>query len=198
MLEVASATVQGRLTIRALRAETYLSRIISDRVYYALLMGYFFNSIQNWAILMLNLLNGCLATAVAGLLIGLGGSHSAGWGGLALVNTITLGQDSMLLLMWWTRFESSMASMERIFEYTHHTAQETVTLPATAVTETWPETGSITLNNLSLAYTYVFEHQPQFLISSNHSLYRSHIVVDGVTVKIAPGSKVAILGRTGR
>ncbi|KAM3506765.1 hypothetical protein MY10362_002164 [Beauveria mimosiformis] len=152
MLEVASATVPGRLTVRALRADKFLSQVISDKVYHALLMGYIFSSVQYWAILMLNLLNGCLATAVAGLLVGLEGSQSAGWGGLALVNTITLGQDAMLLLMWWTRFETWMASMERIFDYTHNTPQEKMVLPAAAVGDSWPERGSVTLDNLSLDY----------------------------------------------
>ncbi|KAH8718239.1 ABC transporter atnG [Beauveria bassiana] len=152
MLEVASATVPGRLTVRALRAEQFLSHVISDKVHHALLMGYIFSSVQNWAILMLNLLNGCLATAVAGLLVGLGGSQSAGWGGLALVNTITLGQDAMLLLTWWTRFETSMASMERIFDYTHNTPQEKIVPPAAAVGDSWPERGSVELDNLSLNY----------------------------------------------
>lgn len=158
MLEVASATVQGRLTVRALRGEDFLSQVISDRIYHALLMGYIFTSVQNWAVLMLNLLNGCLATAVAGLLVGLGGAQSAGWGGLALVNTITLGQDAMLLLTWWTRFESSMASMDRISDYTNATPQEKVERPEADVGETWPEKGDIALENLSLAYEYVFGH----------------------------------------
>ncbi|KAM3468574.1 hypothetical protein MY5147_007798 [Beauveria neobassiana] len=152
MLEVASATVPGRLTVRALRAEKFMSQVISDKVYHALLMGYIFSSVQNWAILMLNLLNGCLATAVAGLLVGLGGSQSAGWGGLALVNTIMLGQDAMLLLTWWTRFETSMASMERIFDYTHNTPQKKMVPPAAAVGDSWPERGSVELDNLSLDY----------------------------------------------
>lgn len=158
MLETASATVQGRLTIRALRGEKFLSQVISDRVYHALLMGYIFGSIQHWAILMLNLLNGCLATAVAALLVGLGGAQSAAWGGLALVNTISLGQDAMLLLIWWTRFESSMASMERIFDYTHRTPQEKVVLPEAIVTDSWPEKGDVELDSLSLAYEYAFSH----------------------------------------
>ncbi|KAJ3493998.1 hypothetical protein NLG97_g4364 [Lecanicillium saksenae] len=178
MLEVASGSVQGRLTVRALRGEGFMSRIISERTQHAILMGYLFTSVQNWAILMLSLLNVCLATAVAGLLVGLGGSRSASWGGLALVNTISLGQEAMLLLTWWTRFESSMASIERIFDYTHDKPQEKIATPAAVITDSWPEAGNISFENLSLSHS-------------------SHVAAEGITVDIASGSKVAVLGRTG-
>lgn len=119
-------------------------------------MGYLFKSVQIWVTLMLGLVNGCLAIALASLLISLGGSNSITWGGLALVNVIRLGQDAMLLLTWWTRFESTMACMDRICDYTQRTPQERVQIPEAPVDCAWPEHGRIQVKNLSLAHQYVF------------------------------------------
>ncbi|KAF1734363.1 ABC transporter C family member 8 [Beauveria bassiana] len=178
MLEMVSALLEGRTTILALRQEQYTARVMSDRIQRGLKIGYLFSAVQIWATLMLGLLNGCLAIALATLLIGLGGSKSVAWGGLALVNIIRLGQDNMLLMDWWTSFESEMASMDRIYGYIHLTPQERRQALDIRPPSDWPKRGSIRLDNLSLAHG-----QRQ--------------VVKHLSVNIPPKSKVAILGRTG-
>ncbi|OAA52989.1 ABC transporter, transmembrane domain, type 1 [Cordyceps fumosorosea ARSEF 2679] len=178
MLEMVSAFLEGRTTILALRQEQFTARVISDRIQRGLKIGYLFSAVQIWATLMLGLLNGCLAIALAALLIGLGGSKSVAWGGLALVNIIRLGQDNMLLMNWWTSFESDMASMDRIYGYIHLTPQERGQALHIRPPSDWPERGSIRLDNLSLAY-------------------RERHIVKHLSVNIPPKSKVAILGRTG-
>ncbi|KAM3535756.1 hypothetical protein MY4038_001032 [Beauveria bassiana] len=178
MLEMVSALLEGRTTILALRQEQYTARVMSDRIQRGLKIGYLFSAVQIWVTLMLGLLNGCLAIALATLLIGLGGSKSVAWGGLALVNIIRLGQDNMLLMNWWTSFESEMASMDRIYGYIHLTPQERRQALDMRPPSDWPKRGSIRLDNLSLAHG---ERQ----------------VVKHLSVNIPPKSKVAILGRTG-
>ncbi|KAM0745506.1 hypothetical protein ACQRIT_000890 [Beauveria bassiana] len=178
MLEMVSALLEGRTTILALRQEQYTARVMSDRIQRGLKIGYLFSAVQIWVTLMLGLLNGCLAIALATLLIGLGGSKSVAWGGLALVNIIRLGQDNMLLMNWWTSFESEMASMDRIYGYIHLTPQERRQALDIRPPSDWPKRGSIRLDNLSLAHG-----QRQ--------------VVKHLSVNIPPKSKVAILGRTG-
>lgn len=152
MLQMVGAILQGRVTIRAFNQEQYMARLMSDCINRGLKVGYLFRSVQVWVTLMLGLINGCLAIALAGLLIGLGGSNGIAWGGLALLNVIRLGQDAMLLLTWWTRFESSMASMDRICDYTRRTPQEQVQFPEVHVGSAWPEGGRIQLRDLSLTY----------------------------------------------
>ncbi|KGQ11533.1 Multidrug resistance-associated protein 1 [Beauveria bassiana D1-5] len=178
MLEMVSALLEGRTTILALRQEQYTARVMSDRIQRGLKIGYLFSAVQIWVTLMLGLLNGCLAIALATLLISLGGSKSVAWGGLALVNIIRLGQDNMLLMNWWTSFESEMASMDRIYGYIHLTPQERRQALDIRPPSDWPKRGSIRLDNLSLAHG---ERQ----------------VVKHLSVNIPPKSKVAILGRTG-
>ncbi|ATY61267.1 ABC multidrug [Cordyceps militaris] len=178
MLEMVSAMLEGRTTILALRQDQYIARVMSERIQRGLKIRYLFQAVQTWVSLMLGLLNGCLAVALAALLIGLGGSKSVAWGGLALVNIIRLGQDNMLLMNWWTSFESNMASMDRIYGYVHATPQERGHVHDMRPPSDWPERGSIRLANLSLAY-------------------RDRHIVKHLSVNIPPKSKVAILGRTG-
>ncbi|KAJ6779518.1 hypothetical protein PWT90_06369 [Aphanocladium album] len=179
MLEIISATLKGRTTIMAFEQEEHIARMISSRIQRGLKIGYLFRAIQTWVTMMLSLLNGCIAIALAGLLIGLGGSKSITWGGLALVNVIRLGQDTMLLLQWWTDFESSMASMDRIYEYLRGTPQEAVPASEANLIGAWPEHGRVRVDELSLTY-------------------QSRAIVERLTLNILPGTKVAILGRTGR
>ncbi|KAM3539614.1 hypothetical protein ARSEF1564_007485 [Beauveria bassiana] len=152
MLEMVSALLEGRTTILALRQEQYTARVMSDRIQRGLKIGYLFSAVQIWVTLMLGLLNGCLAIALATLLIGLGGSKSVAWGGLALVNIIRLGQDNMLLMNWWTSFESEMASIDRIYRYIHLTPQERRQALDMRPPSDWPKRGSIRLDKLSLAH----------------------------------------------
>lgn len=156
MLQMVSAMLEGRVTIRAFNQNQYMARLMSDCINRGLMMGYLFKSVQIWVTLMLSFINGCLAIALASLLIGLAGSNSVTWGGLALLNIIRLGQEAMLLLTWWTRFESTMASMGRICDYTQRTPQEHVQVPEARIDRTWPEHGRIQLKDLSLAHQYVF------------------------------------------
>lgn len=80
MLQMVSAILEGRITIRAFNQSQYRARPMSDCINRSLMMGYLFKSVQIWVTLMLGLINGCLAIALASLLIGLGGSHSVTWG----------------------------------------------------------------------------------------------------------------------
>ncbi|KAL6886015.1 ABC multidrug transporter [Trichoderma evansii] len=178
MLQMVSAILEGRVTIRAFNQNQYRARLMSDCINRALIMGYLFKSVQIWITLMLCFLNGCLASALASLLIGLGGSNSVTWGCLALVNIIRLGQDAMLLLMWWTRFETTMACMGRICDYTHRTPQEHVQIPEAPIDCIWPKHRRIQLKDLSLAH-------------------QSRCVIKDLSINIPAGTKVAILGRTG-
>lgn len=91
-----------------------------------------------------------------------------------------------------------MASMDPVSCCTHHTPQEKVVLPATDVTDSWPKIGNVTLDDLSLTYTYVLDIRKQISAIVNFQQFKSHGVVSGIAVGVASGSTVVILGRTGR
>jgi ABC-type multidrug transport system fused ATPase/permease subunit len=147
------AAVEGRVTLRAMQKQSYMADTLSERVYTGLRPGYLFSSIQRWMLLVLNLANASVLTVLAALLVGLRGRGNIGWAGLALLNAVTLSQDTMLLMIWWTSFENHMASMERILEYTT-TPMERVEASELRLEETWPWAGRVKLENLSLSYEY--------------------------------------------
>lgn len=149
-----SAAVDGRLTLRAMQKEAYMADTLSERVYCGLRPGYLFSSLQRWMLLILNLANASVLTVLTALLVGLRGHGNIGWAGLALLNAVTLSQDAILLMTWWTSFENHMASMERIFEYTTTTPVEKVKGPETRPIHSWPSEGRVTLQNISLSYEY--------------------------------------------
>ena len=138
-----------------MQKQSYMADTLSERVYSGLGPGYLFSSVQRWMLLALNLANASVLTILAALLVGLRGRGNIGWAGLALLNAVALSQDTMLLMIWWTSFENHMASMERILEYTTATAIEKVESTETPIDETWPMTGRIHFQHLSLSYGYV-------------------------------------------
>lgn len=151
-----SAAVEGRVTLRAMQKQVYIADTLSEKVHAGLRPGYLFSSVQRWMLLVLNLANASILTTLAALLVGLRGSGNIGWAGLALLNAVTLSQDAILLMTWWTSFENHMASMEKILEYITTTPVEQVEHPETQPSDTWPSEGKVRIQDLSLLYGYAF------------------------------------------
>lgn len=121
ILGTISSSIPGRETILAYGLGPRLAAILSEQVYQGQKAGYLFRSLQTWLLLVLELVNAVVATVLAALLVGLK-SHrksqgSIGWAGIALVNTVNMGTDLILLLNWWVRLEGGMGSIRRIMEY---------------------------------------------------------------------------------
>lgn len=129
---------------------------MSNLVYQGQKPGYLFKSIQTWLLLTLELLNACIATILAATLVNLrsNGSVNAnkiGWAGVALVNTVSMGTDIMLLVNWWVRLEGSMGSYRRIMEYVGM-APMSVDEPAGDERNGEDGSGKVEARNLTLAH----------------------------------------------
>lgn len=151
VLALIRAGFEGRCTIRAFGLRRDVGRRLIGQVYQSQKPGYLFRSLQTWLLLVLDLLSAGVAGALAALLVGLRARVNVGWAGVALVNTIALGQDLKLLTHWLTTFETSLGVIRRIREFLDSTPREDGGR-STEPDQWWPSAGEVSIQNVSCSY----------------------------------------------
>ncbi|CAH0054441.1 unnamed protein product [Clonostachys solani] len=172
-------TLRGIVTIKAFGWQSFA---ISQNA--ALLDGsqrpfYLMYSIQRWLNLVLDLLVAGLATLIMTLATHLEDS-SAGALGVSLLNILTFSQDLTYLIRTWTDLETSLGAIARVRSFEAETPDERSSQQPLEPPSEWPSYGGIEFRSLSASYK----------AGGNR-------VLNDVSVKIPPGSKVGICGRTG-
>ncbi|RFU34159.1 hypothetical protein B7463_g2169, partial [Scytalidium lignicola] len=141
--------------------------------------NYIMHAIQQWLTLVLDMLVAGLAVLVVSLAIAFKASTTGGQIGIALNVILTISSTLVRLLESWTQLETSLGAISRI-----KTLEETL-LPEDKESEDfepspeWPDKGAIEFREVVAAYN------PET------------IALKGISVKILPGQKVGICGRTG-
>ncbi|KAK8042694.1 hypothetical protein PG994_013177 [Apiospora phragmitis] len=175
-------TLAGLTTIRAFsweRASTELNHELVDRSrkpFYLLLM------VQQWLVLVLDLIVAALALLVAGLAVRLRDTVSIGFTGVSLVQLITFAETVKMLIQWWTSLETSIGAVARIKQFTEESQDENLPGENQPVPEGWPSHGSVEFSSISASYG-----------EGN----RMNKALDDVTISVKAGEKVGIVGRTG-
>ncbi|KAK7997070.1 hypothetical protein PG989_005110 [Apiospora arundinis] len=175
-------TLAGLTTIRAFSWETPSIKQNHDLVdrsqkpFYLLLM------VQQWLVLVLDLIVAALALLVAGLAVRLRDTVSIGFIGVSLVQLITFAETVKMLIQWWTSLETSIGAVSRIKQFTEESQDENLPGENQPVPEYWPAYGSMEIRNISASYG------ERGLVSK---------ALDDVTISIKAGEKVGIVGRTG-
>ncbi|RDW87858.1 hypothetical protein BP5796_03552 [Coleophoma crateriformis] len=141
--------------------------------------NYIMHAIQQWLTLVLNMMVAGLAVLVVSLAIVFKASTTGGQIGVALNVILIISNTFVRLLESWTQVESSLGAISRI------KALEETLLPEDKDSENseafpdWPDKGAIEFQEVIAAYN------PET------------IALKGISVKISPGQKVGICGRTG-
>ncbi|PTB37966.1 hypothetical protein M441DRAFT_60292 [Trichoderma asperellum CBS 433.97] len=127
--------------------------------------------------LWLDLLVAMLGIVVTSIAVG---THSSSGGslGLALLNIVGLGQSVRIVVHFYTSLEITLGAVARIRDFVLQTESENAGRQEPP--PEWPRIGSIEIQNVN--------------VSHSSSLPP---VIEGFELNIAPGSKVAICGRTG-
>lgn len=155
--------------------EKYLSLLdASQRPYYLLFC------IQRWLGLVLDLMVAVLVSILMVLVVTLRARLSPQLMALALLNSMTLSQFLAHVIQGWTKLETSFGAVARVKSFCDETENENLGCAEDAIPEGWPSRGRVTIDNLSASY------------SAN-----AEPVLRGVTLDIAPGSRVGICGRSG-
>jgi ATP-binding cassette subfamily C (CFTR/MRP) protein 1 len=172
-------TLDGLSTIRAFgwhdesRATNIRLLDRSQRPYYLLYC------IQRWLNLALDLIVAIMAVIVMALATQLRSTTSAGAIGIALNSILGFNTSLSNLVDVWTQLETSLGAIVRIKDFETKTPSENLLGEDGVPPAEWPSNGAVELRDITAQYG------PDIL------------ALQEVSLKIAPGQKVGICGRTG-
>ena len=180
LINAIQETMYGASTIRAFGWQSASHRKFlnlldrSQRPYYLLLC------IQRWLSLMLDILTTVIATIVVSLAVSIPSTSSAGSLGLALLNILGFNSQLSAFVVAWTTIETSASAVFRCQNFEQTTPDELLPLEIAKPNQDWPAEGKIIIQDLRATY---IPDGPDIL--------------HGISLRIAPGTKVGICGRTG-
>ncbi|KAI0483144.1 multidrug resistance-like protein [Xylariaceae sp. FL0804] len=174
-------TLAGLSTIRAFAWEKQAIALNHELVDRSQKPFYFLLMVQRWLNLVLDLIVAALAILVVGVSVKLRDSLSVGLTGVSLVQLITFASTMQLLIQWWTSLETSIGAVARIKRFSEDTPDENLPGESHSPPESWPARGAIDIQGVSARYHADSETK----------------VLDDISISVAPGEKVGIVGRTG-
>lgn len=184
-------TAAGLVTIRAndwtpqMRAKFMDKFDRSQEPFYLLYM------VQRWLQLVLNLIVAALMVVVAGVSVSLHSKIVAGAVGVAFLNATTVGGMLTSFIISWTSLETSLGAIARVAAFERETPVEKGPINGSGqgddanvdVPAAWPQRGDVHLSNVWASYAADTE-DPKWNLR-------------GVTLRVEPGTRLAVCGRTG-
>jgi ATP-binding cassette, subfamily C (CFTR/MRP), member 1 len=173
-------TVEGLSTIRALGGqEQVVAKHLRDldesnKPFYLLLC------LQRWLNLVLDLIVAAIAVGTVVLAVALKNTTTGGQVGVALNIVLVANTTLLRLVESWTNLEVSLGAIGRIKSLENEVPSEDEPWETDIPPEDWPQAGCVEIQNLFAAYK------------------EGSIALKDVSLKIKPGQKVVICGRTGR
>jgi ABC-type multidrug transport system fused ATPase/permease subunit len=107
-------------------------------------------------------------------------STSQGAIALAMVNLLDFGQTLTIFIGQWTELETSLGAIARLKLFVQQTPIEDKAEEAGSTASDWPAHGAIAFEEVTAAYSE-----------------GGNPVLHDISIRIAPGQKVAICGRSG-
>ena len=175
-------TIDGLSTIRAFGWRSATSKTSLKLLDQSQKPHYLLFCIQRWLTLVLDLFVAVCGVTLVTFSVLIPSSTSTGAIALALVNLIGLSQVLSHVISTWTTLETSLGAISRLKDFEEHTPQEVLPDPLMEPSAGWPASGRLEIQNITASYSTAVDAAP---------------VLDGVSLDVRPGEKVAVCGRTG-
>lgn len=137
--------------------------------------------IQRWLQVVLDLFVAGMALVLVTIAVRVPGATSQGAIGLSLVSLLDFSQTLTLVIDQWTQLETSLGAIARLKWFVNNTPSEDKKEEDEDLPADWPGKGEIEFESIDAAYSE----------SADPVLHQ-------ISVKINPGQKVAVCGRSGR
>lgn len=177
-------TIDGAATIQAFGWQDALQAEGAARLDEAMKPDYLLSVIQNWLDLVLGLFVSLVSVLLIAACVALPQSTSTGGIALSLTNLVALGGTLSHLITSWTSLETSLGASERLRTFETKTPQEMPPSHTAPLPAAWPSSGKVQLQSVTASYEGKGDATPLRAL-------------DNIDVKILPGQKVAVCGRTG-
>ncbi|KAE8154272.1 putative ABC transporter [Aspergillus avenaceus] len=173
-------TVDGISTIRAFNWQRRFEDAITERIDLSQRSSYLLCCLQRWLNLVLDLLIAGIAVGLVAVSVTFQGTKSAAAIGVSL-NMIILANTTLLrLVQTFTNLEVSLGAIARLRSVITLTPQEEgSTHDQCRSLAHWPDSGAISIQDLEVAYS------------------GKELAIQDINLRITPGQKVVICGRTG-
>ncbi|PYI24792.1 P-loop containing nucleoside triphosphate hydrolase protein [Aspergillus violaceofuscus CBS 115571] len=199
-----SEALSGGASIRTFQWRTHLEEANLSMVDNSQKCTYTLFMVQQWLTLAMDLIASGLIVLLTVLTVLMRDSFDPGSSGTAVVTLMSFTQSLARLLKFWSMTESCLGAVSRIQSFAAHTPSESSGKAALPQHTAWPSRGAIEMQNMSAAYKYVPLPTPFLLVPNaedradlNNSPSRSNPVLNGVSMRIEPGQKIALCGRSG-
>ncbi|RAH47723.1 P-loop containing nucleoside triphosphate hydrolase protein [Aspergillus brunneoviolaceus CBS 621.78] len=173
-----SEALGGGASIRAFQWQTYLEEANLSMVDTSQKCTYTLFMIQQWLTLAMDLIASGHIVLLTLLTVLIPDSFDPGSSGTAVVTLMSFTQSLGRLLKFWSMTESCLGAVSRIQSFTAQTSSESRGKIALPQQTNWPSRGAIELQNVGAAY-------------------KSKPVLNDVSMRIEPGQKIALCGRSG-
>jgi ATP-binding cassette subfamily C (CFTR/MRP) protein 1 len=146
--------LRGRATVRAFRWQDECEAEFLSALDDSQRPAYLLASVQQWLALVLGLITAAVAVILVALMVTLKekGTTTAGLGGVALLNMMSLSQNLMHAVVMWTRLETSIGAVARIKDFAEQTPAEVMSREAVELPKDWPTTGAVEFNDVAISY----------------------------------------------
>ncbi|KXG48870.1 ABC transporter, transmembrane domain, type 1 [Penicillium griseofulvum] len=169
-------TVEGLSTIQAFGWEANF-RIANSKLLDATQRTYYMlHCIQRWLTLVLDLIVAAEAVIVVSLVVSLRHTTSVGLLGVSLNSILAFNGSLSSLISGWTQLEISLGSILRVKDFELQVPREVST--EVEIPIDWPSQGAIQFSDMT-------------------AQYNSGAVLRNISLKLLPGQKIGIYGRTG-
>ncbi|KAI1867210.1 uncharacterized protein JN550_007262 [Neoarthrinium moseri] len=180
-------TVRGLTSIRAFAWQDSVTQVNNQLLDTYQRPYYLLASAQVWLELVLNLLVAGLATITIGVAVATRSSGSGAQTAVALLNLVTMGEHLKSLIMFWTLLEICLAAITRVSDFVSSTPQERSEDADNSKSDKEKSGRLIPPGPANINMTGV---------SARYSDDGDDVLAD-VSLRIDPGMKVAICGRSG-
>ncbi|KAJ5907320.1 multidrug resistance-associated protein [Penicillium taxi] len=171
-------TVEGLATIQAFGWEADF-RIANSKLLDATQRTYYMlNCIQRWLTLVLDLIVAAEAVIVVSLAVSLRHITSVGLLGVSLNSILAFNGSLSSLISGWTQLEISLGSILRVKDFELQVPCE-ISTEQREVPIDWPSQGAIKISDMTAQYN------------------SGVAVLSNVSLKLLPGQKIGVYGRTG-